>query len=203
MNQMLSPLQIELHRQHRARQAKYDASAGYAERQKLFERSLAFIEHAHAEEERRRKNAEREIKTLRDELATREDREDDEWLRSRVWSKVTKDIIRAVAKAYGVMRMDILSTQRTRGGADYRVGRNVIMPRQVAMYLSKTITNYSYLELGRQYGKDHTTILHAVRKITAMMEADPDFRAKVEELRAALNTGIALPAPELVEVEAK
>lgn len=186
MNEMLSPLQVELHRQHQARRAKYDVAAGYPQRKIISERSLAFAAHAHAEGERRRKKAEQELQELRDEVARREDFEDDEWLRSRVWSRGTRDIIRAVSKEYGVMRMDILSHHRTRGGEDYRVGRDVITPRQVAMYLSKTTSKYSLSELGRQYNKDHTTVLHGIRKITAMMAADEVFRAKVEELRAAV-----------------
>ncbi len=68
-----------------------------------------------------------------------------------------EDIQRIVARQYNVSRMDILSERRTAG---------VMRPRQVAMYLAKTLTQRSLPEIGRHFGdRDHTTVLYAVRKI--------------------------------------
>ena len=68
-----------------------------------------------------------------------------------------EDIQRAVARHYNVSRADMLSSRRT---------ANVVRPRQIAMYLAKTLTLRSLPEIGRRFGgRDHTTVLHAVRKI--------------------------------------
>ena len=68
-----------------------------------------------------------------------------------------EDIQRIVARQYNVSRSDLLSSRRT---------ANVVRPRQVAMYLAKTLTLRSLPEIGRRFGgRDHTTVLHAVRKI--------------------------------------
>lgn len=81
----------------------------------------------------------------------------------------------AVAKYTGVSVNDILSQRRT---------ANIVMPRQIAMYLCKEITKRSLPEIGRRFGnRDHTTVLHAVRKIERMIADDPDFAAQVEEIK--------------------
>ncbi len=68
-----------------------------------------------------------------------------------------EDIQRVVARQYNVSRADLLSSRRT---------ANVVRPRQVAMYLAKVLTLRSLPEIGRRFGgRDHTTVLHAVRKI--------------------------------------
>ena len=73
-----------------------------------------------------------------------------------------EDIQRVVARQYNVSRADLLSSRRT---------ANVVRPRQVAMYLAKTLTLRSLPEIGRRFGgRDHTTVLHAVRKIENLVE---------------------------------
>ena len=75
-----------------------------------------------------------------------------------------EDIQRVVARQYNVSRSDLLSSRRT---------ANVVRPRQVAMYLAKTLTLRSLPEIGRRFGgRDHTTVLHAVRKIEALVAKD-------------------------------
>ena len=75
-----------------------------------------------------------------------------------------EDIQRVVARQYNVSRSDLLSSRRT---------ANVVRPRQVAMYLAKTLTLRSLPEIGRRFGgRDHTTVLHAVRKIEALVARD-------------------------------
>jgi len=61
--------------------------------------------------------------------------------------------------------------------------RNVSEPRQIAMYLCKTLTNNSLPKIGREFGgKHHTTVLHSVRKIEAMRVQDKDFNAVLNKL---------------------
>ncbi len=65
--------------------------------------------------------------------------------------------------------------------------KNIIVPRQVAMYLSRKLTNHSLPEIGAAFGgKDHTTILHAVKKVEEVLLKDEQIRKIVETLRNAL-----------------
>jgi chromosomal replication initiator protein len=66
--------------------------------------------------------------------------------------------------------------------------RTISIPRQIAMYLARTVTNSSYPDLGVQFGgKDHTTIIHAVKRITKQQESDPDLRGHIESIRQHLD----------------
>lgn len=65
--------------------------------------------------------------------------------------------------------------------------RTITLPRQIAMYLARTFTNSSYPDLGAQFGgKDHTTVIHAVKRITQQKESDPDLRAHLEAIKMQL-----------------
>ncbi len=89
-----------------------------------------------------------------------------------------EDIQRVVARQYNVSRSDLLSSRRT---------ANVVRPRQVAMYLSKVLTLRSLPEIGRRFGgRDHTTVLHAVRKIEALVGKDHSLADEVELLKRQL-----------------
>lgn len=89
-----------------------------------------------------------------------------------------EDIQRVVARQYNVSRSDLLSSRRT---------ANVVRPRQVAMYLAKTLTLRSLPEIGRRFGgRDHTTVLHAVRKIEALVSKDNTLSEEVESLKRQL-----------------
>ena len=89
-----------------------------------------------------------------------------------------EDIQRVVARQYNVSRSDLLSSRRT---------ANVVRPRQVAMYLAKTLTLRSLPEIGRRFGgRDHTTVLHAVRKIEGLVAKDVALSDEVESLKRQL-----------------
>jgi chromosomal replication initiator protein len=90
-----------------------------------------------------------------------------------------EDIQKLVATHFNVSRADILSSRRT---------ANVVRPRQIAMYLSKTMTLRSLPEIGRRFGgRDHTTVLHAVRKIEAMVSKDASLSEELELLKRLLS----------------
>ncbi len=75
-------------------------------------------------------------------------------------------------------RGDILSSRRT---------ATVVKPRQVAMYLSKALTLRSLPEIGRRFGgRDHTTVLHAVRKIEGLSNSNSALREELELLKRML-----------------
>jgi chromosomal replication initiator protein len=89
-----------------------------------------------------------------------------------------EDIQRIVARHYNVSRSDLLSSRRT---------ANVVRPRQVAMYLAKTLTLRSLPEIGRRFGgRDHTTVLHAVRKIEHLVGNDTALAEEIELLKRQL-----------------
>jgi chromosomal replication initiator protein len=89
-----------------------------------------------------------------------------------------EDIQRVVARQYNVSRSDLLSSRRT---------ANVVRPRQVAMYLAKVLTLRSLPEIGRRFGgRDHTTVLHAVRKIEALAGHDAALAEEIEGLKRQL-----------------
>jgi chromosomal replication initiator protein len=89
-----------------------------------------------------------------------------------------EDIQKLVAARYNVSRADILSERRTAA---------VVKPRQIAMYLSKSLTLRSLPEIGRRFGgRDHTTVLHAVRKIEKALTDDRVLTEEVELLKRML-----------------
>ncbi|MGH6789157.1 MAG: helix-turn-helix domain-containing protein, partial [Pseudolabrys sp.] len=64
---------------------------------------------------------------------------------------------------------------------------NVVRPRQIAMYLAKTLTLRSLPEIGRRFGgRDHTTVLHAVRKIEGLVGNDMTLAEEIEILKRQL-----------------
>jgi chromosomal replication initiator protein len=68
-----------------------------------------------------------------------------------------------------------------------RRARNIARPRQVAMYLAKMLTSLSYPEIGRQFGgRDHTTVMHAVRAIEQHMDTNPEIAEDVQLLKSLL-----------------
>jgi chromosomal replication initiator protein len=89
-----------------------------------------------------------------------------------------EEIQKLVANHYSVSRADILSSRRT---------AVVVKPRQVAMFLAKTLTMRSLPEIGRRFGgRDHTTVLHAVRKIEALSANDATLRDEIDLLKRML-----------------
>ena len=93
--------------------------------------------------------------------------------------KVTiEEIIRKVAEHYNLRMADLISARRA---------RVVARPRQIAMFLSKNLTSKSLPEIGRKFGgRDHTTVIHAVKKIEELKLVDVQIADEVEILRRTL-----------------
>jgi len=90
------------------------------------------------------------------------------------------NIQRIVAEYYKLKLSDLLSKRRT---------RSIARPRQVAMALSKELTNHSLPEIGAAFGgRDHTTVLHACRKIKELQETTADVREDYKNLLRSLTT---------------
>ena len=89
-----------------------------------------------------------------------------------------EEILKLVSAHFNVTRADLLSSRRT---------ASVVRPRQIAMYLSKTLTLRSLPEIGRRFGgRDHTTVLHAVRKIEGLIGGDPVLKDEISLLKRML-----------------
>lgn len=104
----------------------------------------------------------------------------------------------AVAAHFAIPVAEMVSQRR---------GREVARPRQVAMFLAKQMTPKSLPDIGRRFGgRDHTTVIHAVRQIERLSQADPALRRTVDRLSVLLlikasvgeSGGMAREASELV-----
>lgn len=84
-----------------------------------------------------------------------------------------------VAAKFGTTRSDIIAHRRT---------KSIVMPRQITMYLARTLTLRSLPEIGYYLGdRDHTTILFGVRKITRLRAEDPELDAVLRDLSGVLS----------------
>ncbi len=91
-----------------------------------------------------------------------------------------EDIIKAVSRHFGISKPDILSQRRH---------RSVVWPRQIGMYLAKQLTARSLPEIGRRFGnRDHTTVLHAIRKIEGALDGDQRLRDEIDDLKKLLSS---------------
>jgi chromosomal replication initiator protein len=89
-----------------------------------------------------------------------------------------EEIQRKVAEHFNIRLSDMIGPKRV---------RTIARPRQIAMFLSKELTSRSLPEIGRRFGgRDHTTIIHGVRKVEELRESDPQFAEDVDLLRRLL-----------------
>ncbi|NCU31344.1 MAG: chromosomal replication initiator protein DnaA [Candidatus Moranbacteria bacterium] len=89
--------------------------------------------------------------------------------------EITVDRIqKTIAEYYQIKTSDIKSQKRL---------KNIVLPRQIAMYISRNMTNLSYPEIGDRFGgKDHSTIIHAIKKIEEKMTKDMSLKMTVDKL---------------------
>jgi Bacterial dnaA protein helix-turn-helix len=88
-------------------------------------------------------------------------------------------IRRMVCQAFDISREAIMSTRRT---------HDIVRPRQVYSYLVTRLTRASTPMIARSLGQDHTTIIHAVRKIELRVNADHDFGVRINQLERRIRT---------------
>jgi chromosomal replication initiator protein len=89
-----------------------------------------------------------------------------------------EEIQRRVAEYYNIKMSDIISTKRQ---------QNIARTRQIAMFFCKTLTTKSLPEIGRKFGgRDHTTVLHAIRRIEEICKEDTNIANDIEVLRRSL-----------------
>jgi chromosomal replication initiator protein len=91
-----------------------------------------------------------------------------------------EEIIKKVGVHFNVKFVDLKSSKRLKA---------VVLPRQVAMYLARQLTSLSYPEIGKSFGgKDHSTIIHAIRKVEKLMEENYQLRQTIETLKNSLTS---------------
>ena len=92
-----------------------------------------------------------------------------------------EDILKIIGRHFNVARTDLLSPRRARA---------VVVPRQIGMYLAKKMTSRSLPEIGRRFGgRDHSTVLHAVRKIEDQIKTDDKLAREVAMLIRLVEQG--------------
>jgi chromosomal replication initiation ATPase DnaA len=92
--------------------------------------------------------------------------------------RTTVDTVkRYVADKYGLSQADIESKSRK---------RELVRPRQVAMYIARQLTDQSYPQIARRFGRDHSTILHGDRLIAKLIAENPAFAAEVDALMRSI-----------------
>jgi chromosomal replication initiator protein len=89
------------------------------------------------------------------------------------------EIQKKVAEYFSISVKEMQSSRRA---------RNVARPRQIAMYLAKQLTSRSLPEIGRKFDRDHTTVMHAVRKVEELMVEDNSLSESIKDLRHALES---------------
>ena len=88
------------------------------------------------------------------------------------------DVLRVTAERFEVDTADVRGKGRR---------QELVVPRQIAMYLIRELTPHSYPEIGQFFsGRDHSTVMYAVQKVTDQIEKDADFAATVRELKSSL-----------------
>jgi len=92
-----------------------------------------------------------------------------------------EDIQQRVARFHHVRTSDLKAKKRT---------KELVLPRQVAMYLCRTLTELSFPDIGRGFGgRDHTTVMHACRQMEKLLQADPAFKANIDQLTEEITSG--------------
>lgn len=85
-----------------------------------------------------------------------------------------ESIQKVVAESFGISFVDLRGKKRT---------KNIVLPRQIAMYIAKELTEYSTTELGADFGgRDHTTVMHSIQKIEEMLKSDPTLDTRLQSL---------------------
>jgi acyl carrier protein len=82
-----------------------------------------------------------------------------------------RDVQRVVAAFYGVEMASLISEKRT---------ADVVYPRQIAMYLARRLSNQTYPDIGQRFGRDHTTVLHSIRKVEALRQTYQRVRDEIQ-----------------------
>ena len=102
-------------------------------------------------------------------------------LRDRRKEPTTADVQRVVCEHFGLSLNELKSKRRT---------QNLVVPRQIAMFLTRRLVNISFPAIGEQFGgRDHSTVIHANNSITSRQSSDATLRATIERLERTIVSG--------------
>jgi chromosomal replication initiator protein len=87
-------------------------------------------------------------------------------------------IIEVVGEHYSIAVIDILGKKRN---------REIVAPRQIAMYLAREMANMSYPDIGRAFGRDYTTVIHSYEKVRADVQRDSSIRSAISDIRSRIH----------------
>ena len=91
-------------------------------------------------------------------------------------------IIDSVSRYFSLSVEDLLSKKRT---------KELVLPRQIAMYLCRTLLDMSYPNIGKAFnGKDHSTVMYAVEQVSGQVETNPELQKTMDELKKYINSGV-------------
>ncbi len=94
------------------------------------------------------------------------------------WINPTPDfIVKAVAKYFEMDTESLLSKNKS---------QEYIVPRQIAMYMVREMTNLSFPQIGKFFGKDHSTIMHATKKLEEKMKTDNDLKTQIQDVKNSI-----------------
>jgi chromosomal replication initiator protein len=89
-------------------------------------------------------------------------------------------IQKVVASFYNIKISDLKVKRKYKG---------YVIPRQIAMYFSRKLTNASLVEIGEKFGgKDHSTVLHSIKKVEERVSQDPSFKEMIENLNSRIKS---------------
>ena len=94
------------------------------------------------------------------------------------------EIIDATARTYGLTHAQLMCRSRR---------RTLVVPRQLAMYLCRRLTDASLAEIGRALGRDHSTVIHGIRSVESRVASKPQLRYELESIAARLGAPVAIP----------
>lgn len=106
------------------------------------------------------------------------------WQKPRLIKTVISPVRRiqsAVCKTYGVSIDQLIGVERT---------ANIVRPRQVAIYLSRTLTRCSLLDIGHRFNRDHSTVMYAVRNIERLYQEDEKLRDRISQIKGLLDVAM-------------
>ena len=173
----MTPTQIELHNAHKARLQRIAAGAARLnpKTDSEFSAALNAVEEPEKVEEQNAGWADRQVERYRNNwfsiVSVRK--------AAKSGAPTIRSIQRTTCDVYGVYIEDLLSGRRT---------LDIVLPRHVSMYLAVTMTGLSYPQIARATGlRDHSTAIHAYRKIEKLLRSDAQLAAQVAEIKARLS----------------
>lgn len=118
---------------------------------------------------------------------------DPNWIPPLAGCRITiAEIQAAVAAKFAIPESEMRSERRS---------QDVARPRQVAMYLSRALTPRSIPQIGRAFNRDHTTVLHGMRRVKELMEVDGELASQISALTSLLSQ--PKPRPRQFDVPAQ